>query len=127
VNARATAARFQPSVGAIDGDSSWAQLYRAAASAAVVAVLLVPIQIAVFSLYPYPDTVAGWFELLAANPIAGLIDLDLLLVVDNVLLVVIALATYVALHRINASVASGCGSSRSCCSSRRTRRSRCCR
>jgi len=104
VNARATAAPFQPAVAAIESESSWAKLYRTAAAAAVVAVLLVPIQIAVFSLYPYPDTVAGWFELLAANPIAGLIDLDLLLVVDNVLLVVIALATYVALRTVNASV-----------------------
>jgi hypothetical protein len=101
----AAAARFHPAdAPAGEADSSWTQLYRAAAAAAVVAVLLVPIQIAVFSLYPYPDTVAGWFELLAANPVAGLIDLDLLLVVDNILLVIIALATYVALHRISASV-----------------------
>lgn len=85
--------------------ASWATLYRAAGWAAIVAVLLVPVQIAVFALYPYPDTVAGWFELLQDNPLAGLIDLDLLLVVDNVLLVVIAIATYVALRRVNPSVA----------------------
>jgi hypothetical protein len=47
--------------------------------------------------------VTGWFELLADNPIAGLIDLDLLLVVHNLLLVAIALATYVALCRMNPS------------------------
>lgn len=84
---------------------SWATLYRTAGWAAIVAVLLVPVQIAVFALYPYPDDVAGWFDLLQDNPLAGLIDLDLLLVVDNVLLVVIAIATYVALRRVNLSIA----------------------
>ena len=38
------------------------------------------------------------------NPLAGLVNLDLLLVVDNVLLVVIALALYVALRPTNPSV-----------------------
>jgi hypothetical protein len=58
----------------------------------------------VFALYPFPDTVSGWFSLLQDNPLAGLVDLDLLLVVDNVLLVAIALAIYVALRRTNASL-----------------------
>lgn len=49
---------------------------------------LIPIQIAVFIAYPYPKTVAGWYMLLQDKPLAGLVDLDLVLVVDNVLLVV---------------------------------------
>jgi hypothetical protein len=84
--------------------SSWRTLYRAAGAAALITALLIPIQIAVFIAYPYPDTVTGWFRLLQDNPLAGLVDLDLLLVVDNVLLVVIALAVYVALRRANPSV-----------------------
>jgi hypothetical protein len=84
--------------------SSWRTLYRAAGAAALTTALLIPIQIAVFVAYPYPDTVAGWFRLLQDNPLAGLVDLDLLLVVDNVLLVVIALAVYVALRRASPSV-----------------------
>jgi hypothetical protein len=87
-----------------EAGSSWRTLYRAAGAAALITALLIPIQIAVFIAYPYPDTVAGWFTLLQDNPIAGLIDLDLLLVVDNVLLVVIALAIYVALRRASPSV-----------------------
>jgi len=50
--------------------------------------------------------VTGWFALLREQPLVGLIDLDLLLVADNVLLVVIALAVYVALRRVNPSVVS---------------------
>jgi len=85
-------------------DASWATLYPAAGTAALVTAVLIPIQIAVFVAFPFPDTVTGWFTLLRDHPVAGLIDLDLLLVVDNVLLVVIALAVYVALRRTNPSL-----------------------
>jgi hypothetical protein len=84
--------------------TSWSTLYRAAGVAALVTAVLVPIQLAVFMAYPFPDTVTGWFELLQDNPLAGLVDLDLLLVVDNVLLLVIALALYVALRPTSPSV-----------------------
>ena len=78
--------------------ASWSPLYRMAGVAALITAVLVPVQLAVFMAYPFPDTVAGWFQLLQDNPLAGLVNLDLLLVVDNVLLVVIALALYVALR-----------------------------
>ena len=87
-----------------------------------------PIQIAVFIAYPYPKTVAGWYMLLQDKPLVGLVDLDLVLVVDNVLLVVIALALT---SRLNTSVhlswplRLGYGCSPSACSSPLTRRCRC--
>jgi hypothetical protein len=83
---------------------SWRTLYRAAGVAALITAVLVPVQLAVFVAYPFPETVTGWFQLLQDNPLAGLVDLDLLLVVDNVLLVVIALALYVALRPLSPSV-----------------------
>jgi hypothetical protein len=83
---------------------SWSALYRTAGVAALITAVLVPVQLAVFMAYPFPDTVAGWFQLLQDNPLAGLVNLDLLLVVDNVLLVVIALALYVALRPTSPSV-----------------------
>jgi hypothetical protein len=83
---------------------SWRTLYRAAGVAALTTAVLVPIQLAVFMAYPFPKTVTGWFQLLQDNPLAGLVDLDLLLVVDNVLLVVIALALYAALRPTSPSV-----------------------
>jgi hypothetical protein len=84
--------------------ASWSPLYRTAGVAALITAALVPVQLAVFMAYPFPDTVAGWFQLLQDNPLAGLVNLDLLLVVDNVLLVVIALALYVALRPTSPSV-----------------------
>jgi hypothetical protein len=84
--------------------ASWRTLSRAAAAAAAVTAVLIPIQIAVFIAYPYPKTVDGWYMLLQDKPLAGLIDLDLMLVVDNLLLVAIALAIYVTLKNIAPSV-----------------------
>jgi hypothetical protein len=91
-------------VDAPQAGSSWRTLYRAAGAAALITAVSIPIQVAVFVAYPFPDTVAGWFQFLHDNPLAGLVDLDLLLVIDNVLLVVIALAAYVALRRASPSV-----------------------
>ena len=84
--------------------ASWRPLFRTAGVAALITAVLVPVQLAVFMAYPFPDTVTGWFQLLQDNPLAGLVNLDLLLVVDNVLLVVIALALYVALRPTSPSV-----------------------
>ena len=72
--------------------ASWSPLYRTASVAALLTAVLVPVQLAVFMASPFPGIVVGWFQLLQENPLAGLVNLDLLLVVDNVLLVVIALA-----------------------------------
>jgi hypothetical protein len=58
---------------------SWRTLYRAAGVATLVTAVLVPVQLAVFVAYPFPETATGWFQLLQDNPLAGLVDLDLLL------------------------------------------------
>jgi hypothetical protein len=79
----------------------WATLYRTGAAAAAVSALFVPIQIVVFLVWPPPldGTAVDWFTLLRDHKLAGLVDLDLLLVADNVLLVAILLALYVVLRR----------------------------
>lgn len=69
--------------------------------AALVTAVLIPVQIAVFLAVPPPlsGTANAWFRLLHAHPVLGLVDLDLLLVVDNVLLLPLFLALYLALRR----------------------------
>jgi hypothetical protein len=81
----------------------WRGLYRAGGVAALSSALFIPIQIAVFLVWPLPDTVAGWFRLLQENRLVGLVDLDLLLVADNLLLVMVLLALYAALRRVSPS------------------------
>lgn len=82
-------------------DDGWKALYRTGAAAALGSAVLIPIQVTVFLVWPPPldGTVADWFTLLHDHRLAGLVDLDLLLVADNVLLIPILLALSVALWR----------------------------
>src|SRR5512133_3698425 len=82
--------------------ASWRTLYRTAGAAAEVTAVLIAIQIAVFIAYLCPKSVAGWYMLLQEKQLAGVVELDLVLVIDNVLLVAIALAIYVALSHVRA-------------------------
>lgn len=79
-------------------DTSWQPLYRVGAAAAVAVLLLVPIQIAAFVVWPPPSTVTGWFELFQAHRLIALVDMDLLLIVDNLLFGLVFLALYFALR-----------------------------
>lgn len=85
-------------------DTSWRSLYKVGAVAAIAVLALVPLQIAVYMLWPPPSTVLGWFALFRAHGFIGLVDLDLLLIVDNVLLGLMFLALYAALREASPSV-----------------------
>ena len=85
-------------------DSAWKGLYKVGGAAALLSVVFLPIQIFVCLMSPPPDTVVGWFTLLQSNRLVGLIDLDLLLMVDQVLAILIFIALYVALRRTNESL-----------------------
>lgn len=82
---------------------AWTWLYRGGGAAALLTALFLPIQIAVFFVYPPPDSVTGWFQLFQSNRLAGLLDLDLLLMADQVLTVLMFLALYVLLRRTSQS------------------------
>ncbi len=82
----------------------WDGLFRIAGFAALIMVVLIPIQIVVFMLWPPPATVVGWFELFHKSDIVGLLDMDLLLMVDQVLTGMILVALYVALRKASSSV-----------------------
>jgi hypothetical protein len=102
----AMSAEADPMVRPAPGGSRWNALYRLAAAAAILSAVFIPVQVAVFLAWPPPldGTATDWFTLLREHPVAGLIDLDLLLVVDNVILIPILLALYVALRRAQPSV-----------------------
>jgi hypothetical protein len=87
-------------------DAVWTTLYRTGGVAALITAVLIPIQVIVFIAWPPPleGAVTDWFALFQDNRLVGLINLDLLLVADNILLVPILLALYVALRRTSESV-----------------------
>jgi Domain of unknown function (DUF4386) len=85
--------------------NEWSSLYKIAGIAAILIVIIIPVQGVVFSIWRPPTTVPEWFALFQRNPIVGLLDLDLLLIVDYILTIPIYLALWVALRRANPSLA----------------------
>ena len=89
---------------------SWIWLYKVGATAALIVVAFIPIQIILYLAWPPPGfqptsgNVIGWFTLFNKHALVGLLQLDLLLVVDEILGVPIILALYVALRRASESV-----------------------
>jgi len=77
------------------------KLYKIAGIAAVVIVILIPIQIIIYGLYPPPDNPKGFFELYNDNLILGLLSLDLLYIVNNTLIIFVYLGLFAALKRTN--------------------------
>ncbi len=78
----------------------WRNLYRTGAVAAILMALLVPVQVAIYLLYPPPVAVADFFALFERNTLLGLLSLDLIYLIDNALMIPIYLAVYVALRRV---------------------------
>jgi len=91
-------------------NSSWSWLYKVGATAALIVVAFIPVQIILFLAWPPPgfqptsSNVIGWFTLFNKHALVRLLQLDLLLVVDQILGVPIILALYVALRRASESV-----------------------
>jgi len=93
-----------------NANPSWSWLYKVGATAALIVVAFIPLQIILFLAWPPPgfqpksSNVIGWFTLFNKHTLVGLLQLDLLLVVDQILSVPIILALYVALRRASESV-----------------------
>src|SRR5271169_5385326 len=82
----------------------WLYLYRTAVIAALISVAIFLVQIVVFFVWPPPSTVAGHFALLQSRPFVGLVSLDFLIIVDEVLAIPICLALYLSLRRVHESL-----------------------
>lgn len=87
-------------------EAGWQWLYRSAGVAALTVAVIIPFQIIVFIIWPPPlqGDASDWFALFQSNWLLGLINLDLLLVLDNLLGIPITLALYVLLRRSNQSI-----------------------
>jgi len=80
---------------------NWHKLYKIGGIAAFVIVILIPIQIIIFTLFPPPETTLGFFELFQQNWIIGLLSLDLLYYINNALLVLVYLGLFASLRKID--------------------------
>jgi hypothetical protein len=85
-------------------DKKWCSLHKAAGAAALISAVFFPIQIIIFFISPPPSSIIGWFTLFQTHKLFGLLDLDLLLMADEVLVILIFLALYVALRQASESL-----------------------
>lgn len=79
----------------------WRPLNALGGAAALAVVALVPIQIAIYLVWPPPTDASGYFKTFHDNALVGLLNQDLLLVVDEILMIVVVLALYIALRGTN--------------------------
>ena len=86
---------------ALPDQPGWKILYTSAAIGALLMVLFIPVQGAVFAFWPPPETVSGWFALFQEHPFIGLMDMDLLLIVDYIIFLLIFLAIWFNLRSVN--------------------------
>ncbi len=82
-----------------NGNAYWKSLYKIGGIAVLLMILIVPIQLAVFSIAPPPSTALDWFELFQDNALLGLLSFELLFIIYGVLAIPLSLALYVALRR----------------------------
>lgn len=85
-------------------DSNWNSLYKIGGITALIMAAIILIQSFIFIAFPPPKTVIDFFSLFQRNPILGLLDLDLLLIIENLLLILVFLSLYAALKKINKSL-----------------------
>lgn len=83
----------------------WSWLYRVGGVAALITLVAIPVQAFVFIAWPWPSNALESFTLLQSNKLIGLLNLDLLYVVDNALLILVFIALYIALRRTSESFA----------------------
>jgi Domain of unknown function (DUF4386) len=91
----------------LDGEAQptdWHTLFQLAGISALAVVAMIPIQGIVYILWSPPTTVVEYFRVFQTNPVLGFLDLDLLLVFDQLLIVSVLLALYVALREADPSV-----------------------
>ncbi|MDT0165764.1 DUF4386 family protein [Actinotalea sp. AC32] len=89
-----------PAPGGADG---WVGLLRVGAWAAVASVGLIVVQVGIYVLWPPPTTTEGFYLLLVERPLQGLLALDLLYVVSNLLAYLLYFALGVVLWRVSRS------------------------
>ena len=80
-------------------NKSWAEFYRWSAWFSAAMILFIPVQIIIFVLFSPPNTVEGYFKLFQSNWLLGLLSLDFIYVLNNVILIFIYLSLTLSLFK----------------------------
>jgi len=84
-------------------DASWKKLYKIGGVAALMMVVIILIQFIVFIAWPPPleGSAIDWFKLFQESWLVGLLSFELLMIVYAALSILLALALFIALRRVN--------------------------
>ena len=82
-------------------DFNWKKLYKVAGISALVIVLIIPVQVVIFSLFPPPEDSIGFIQLFHDNWLLGLLSLDLLYYFNNGFLVVFYLGLFASMRKVD--------------------------
>lgn len=80
-----------------ESDPHWHWLFKLSGFAALFGLAIIPVQIIVYTVSPPPTLLPDWFTLLQTSPVLGLLNLDVLYLVNNILLIPVYLALYITL------------------------------
>ncbi len=83
----------------MDKEFNWNKLYKIAGVAALVVVMIIPIQVVIFSLFPPPEDSMGFIELFHDNWLLGLLSLDLLYYFNNAILTLFYVGLFVSMKK----------------------------
>ena len=87
-------------------DARWRSLFMIGGVAALILVAITLIQFVVFAVSPppYEGTATAWFAMFQQNALLGLLAFEFLMVIYVVLSIVVSLALFAALRRVNPSL-----------------------
>ncbi len=83
----------------VEDGGRWHGAIRVAGWAALASLGLTFVQVWVYVQWPPPESVEGFYALFADNPFLGLLSLDLLFIVNNVLVLLVYLGLFLVLRR----------------------------
>jgi hypothetical protein len=89
-------------------DLRWKDLYRVAGIAAIISEVIIVLGLVTYFIWPYTpgaQSTADIFQFLQSNWLGGVISLDIFLLVGNLFSIILFLALYVSLHKVNESYA----------------------
>jgi hypothetical protein len=96
----------EPDSGTVSNEFVWQGLYTVAALSAGLMLMIIPAAVAVYLIWPPPfgEDAQAWFSLYQESWLRGLLGLDLLFLLSNVLMIPLYVALFVALRKANESL-----------------------
>lgn len=83
------------------GFMKYRSIYKIAYIASILMLIVIPLQIAVFALFPMPKSIPEWFALFNSNLVVAFFHSDLFILVNNLLIAIIYLAFYHILKKFD--------------------------